>query len=116
MQQISQQLLKKAVQETNHSVYALSAQIVQLEVVQGAVARLMERIDDIVHKGWDKDASMAFLSIAEIRDTVRLIDMGFLPLVKEMSKEIKDINIHADAAFDLLIRSKLEQSNQVNTN
>jgi len=56
----------------------------KLEVIQGAVARLLERIDDIVHKGWDKDRGMACLAIDEIRDTVRLIDMGFHPLFKEL--------------------------------
>ncbi|MGA3674202.1 hypothetical protein [Lysinibacillus agricola] len=58
--------------------------MIQLEVIQGAVARLLERIDDIVHKGWDKDRGMACLAIDEIRDTVRLIDMGFHPLFKEL--------------------------------
>lgn len=28
--------------------------MIHLEVIQGTVARLLERIDGIVHKGWDK--------------------------------------------------------------
>ncbi|MGE7954416.1 hypothetical protein [Lysinibacillus xylanilyticus] len=68
--------------------------MIQLEVIQGAVARLLERIDDIVHKGWDKDRGMACLAIDEIRDTVRLIDMGLHPLFKEL--------------FDTVIKSESE--------
>ncbi|MGE7943085.1 hypothetical protein ACQKNB_13445 [Lysinibacillus xylanilyticus] len=66
--------------------------MIQLEVIP--VARFLERIDDIVHKGWDKDRGMACLAIDEIRDTVRLIDMGFYPLFKEL--------------FDTVIKSESE--------
>lgn len=115
MQQQTQYILKTVVQENSHSVYGLSAQMVQLEVVQGAVARLMERIDDIVHKGWDRDRGMACLAIEEIRDTVRLIDMGFLPLFKEMSEEVKDLKIHADELHATVVKVESEQSSKATT-
>lgn len=108
MQQQTQHTLETVVKENSHSVYGLSAQMIQLEVIQGAVARLLERIDDIVHKGWDKDRGMACLAIDDIRDTVRLIDMGFHPLFKEMSEEVGTLNIHADELFETVIKSESE--------
>ena len=59
MQQHTQHILETVVQENSHSVYGLSAQMIQLEVVQGAVAGLLERIEDITDKGWHKDSGMA---------------------------------------------------------
>lgn len=115
MQQQTQHTLETVIQENSHSVYGLSAQMVQLEVVQGAVARLMERIDDIVHKGWDRDRGMACFAIEEIRDTVRLIDMGFHPLFKEMSEEVKTLTIHAEELHDTVIKVDSEQSSKETT-
>lgn len=105
MEQVAEKV-KSLVHENSHNVYNLSAQMIQLEVVQGAVARLIERLDDIVHKGWDKDRGMACLAIDEIRDTIRLIDMGFYPLFKEMSEDIKNLNIHADELYKMVIKSE----------
>ncbi|MGA3678140.1 hypothetical protein [Lysinibacillus agricola] len=105
---MQQHTLETVVQENSHSVYGLSAQMIQLEVIQGAVARLLERIDDIVHKGWDKDRGMACLAIDEIRDTVRLIDMAFFPLFKEMSEEVNSLNIHAQELYETVIKNETE--------
>jgi len=105
MEQVAAKV-KSLVHENSHNAYNLSAQMIQLEVVQGAVARLIERLDDIVHKGWDKDRGMACLAIDEIRDTVRLIDMGFYPLFKEMSKDIETLNIHAEELYKTVIKSE----------
>lgn len=105
MEQVAAKV-KSLVHENSHNAYNLSAQMIQLEVVQGAVARLIERLDDIVHKGWDKDRGMACLAIDEIRDTVRLIDMGFYPLFKEMSKDIETLNIHAEELYKMVIKSE----------
>lgn len=110
-----QHTLKTVVKENSTNTYNLSAQMMQLEVVQGAVARLLERLDDIVHKGWNKDRGMAYMAIDEIRDTVRLIDMGFHPLFKEMSEEIKTLNIHADELFETVIKNDSEQSSKATT-
>lgn len=115
MEQQTQQILKTVVQENSHSVYGLSAQMIQLEVIQEAVARLMDRIDEIVHKGWDKDRGMAYMAIDEIRDTVRLIDMGFFPLFKEMSKEVDTLKMHAEELFDTVVKADSEQSSKVTT-
>lgn len=105
MEQVAAKV-KSLVHENSHNAYNLSAQMIQLEVVQGAVAQLIERLDDIVHKGWDKDRGMACLAIDEIRDTVRLIDMGFHPLFKEMSDDIKTLNIHAEELYKMVIKSE----------
>ncbi|MFJ7952212.1 hypothetical protein ACIQZG_11880 [Lysinibacillus sp. NPDC096418] len=106
MQQQTQHTLRTIAHENSNNAYILSAQMIQLEVIQGAVAKLLERIEDIVHKGWDKDRGMACLAINEIKDTVRLIDMGFHPLFKEMSEEVKNLNIHADELFETVIKSE----------
>lgn len=115
MQQQTQHILKTVVQENSHNAYELSAQMMQLEVIQGAVAKLMDRIDEIVHNGWDKDRGMAYFSINEIRDTVRLIDMGFNPLFKEMSEEVDTLNIHAKELHETLIKSESEQLSETTT-
>lgn len=110
MQQQIQHILKTVVKENSNTAYGLSAQMVQLEVIQGAVARLLERIDEIVHNGWDKDRGMACLAIDEIKDTVRLIDMGFHPLFKEMSEEISTLNIYAQELHDTVIKCESGES------
>lgn len=98
--------VKSLVHENSCNAYNLSAQIIQLEVVQGAVARLIERLDDIVYKGWHKKPGMACVAIEELRDTVRLIDMGFNPLFKNMSEEVKTLNIHADKLYETVIKNE----------
>lgn len=112
MQQQTQLTLEKVVIDYSNKIYSLSAQMTQLEVLQGAIARLMDRIDEIVHNGWNKDRGMAYLAIDEIQDTVRLIDMGFNPLFKEMSEEINTLNIHADNLYERIVKSKSDQSNK----
>ncbi|KMN41373.1 hypothetical protein [Lysinibacillus sp. LK3] len=108
MQQQKQHLLQSVVEENSGNVYNLSAQMIQLEVVKNAVSRLMERIDEITYKGWDKDPGMSYLSINEIRDTVRLIDMGFYPLFKEMAREVEAINIHSEELFNTVVKGDSE--------
>lgn len=115
MQQQTQHTLKTIVQENSCSVDILSAQLIELEVVQGAVARLMDRIDEITYKGWDKDFGMAHLSIHEIKDTVRLIDMGFNPLFKKISEEVNTLNIHAQELYETVNKSESEQSSRATT-
>ena len=115
MQQQTQHTLETVVLETSNSVYGLSAQMIQLEVVQGAVARLIERIDDITSKKWHEDRGMAYLSILEIQDTVRLIDIGFLPLYKEISEVVKTLNIHADELYETVIKRESKQLGQPTT-
>lgn len=110
MQQQTQHTLKTVVQENSHSADVLSEQLVQLKVIQGAVARLLERIDEITYKGWDKDFGMAHLSIHEIKDTVRLINMGFHPLFKKISEEVNTLNIHAQELNETVNESESEQS------
>ncbi|WP_427108452.1 hypothetical protein [Lysinibacillus xylanilyticus] len=108
MQQQTQHIIETVVQENSHNAYELSAQMIQLEVVKNAVSKLMERIDEIVFKGWDRDRGTACLAIEEIRDTVRLIDMGFHPLFKEMSEEVKTLTIHAEELHDTVIKNETE--------
>ena len=109
MEQQKQHILKTIVHDNNINACNLSAQMVQLEVVQGAVARLMDKIDKIIHDGWDRDFRMAYMSINEIQDTLRLIDMGFRPLFKEMSEEVNTLKIHADKLFETVIKSEKEE-------
>ncbi|TQR27192.1 hypothetical protein C7Y47_23525 [Lysinibacillus sphaericus] len=108
--QHTQQTLRTVAHDNSSNAYILSAQMIQLEVVQGAVARLMDRIDEITHNGWDKNPGMACCAIDEIRDTVRLIDMALFPLYKEMSEEVKTLNIHAQNLYDTVIGESEAQS------
>lgn len=98
--------LKSVVQDNSSDVYCLSAEMIRLEVVQDAIAQLMERIDDIEHKGWDEDPTMARLSIGEIERKVRLIDMAFYPLFQKMKENIDKIEIHSSKLFDIVVKSE----------
>lgn len=84
--------IKAIAAENADAASEMAVQMVKLEVVQGAVANLLERIDEVVHKGWDKDGAMAYLAIAEIQDTVRLIDMAFQPLLNQMQNETSGLS------------------------
>ena len=50
------------------------------------------------------------MSILQIQDTVRLIDMAFHPLFKEMSKDVDTLNNHADELYQTVIKTESEQS------
>lgn len=108
MQQQTQHILRTVVHENSSNVYNLSAQMIQLKTVQNEVARLLNKIDDITHEGWHEERGMACMSILQIQDTVRLIDMAFYPLFKEMSQEVETLNIHAQELFDTV--TEFEQS------
>lgn len=103
MQQQTEQIVE-LVQEVENSSYELNVQAVKLDTVQTAVARLMERIDGIVHNGWHEDRAMAYLSINEIEQTVRLIDMAFVPLMKEMSDTIKKLSGDSAQLFEVAVK------------
>ncbi|MFJ3386672.1 MULTISPECIES: hypothetical protein [unclassified Lysinibacillus] len=109
MQQ-TQNVLEKVVLESNNNIYSLSAQIIQLRVVQQATSHLMDKIDEITHKGWHKDIGMAHAAILEIQDTLRLIDMAFFPLYKDMSEEVDILNIHAQELYNTVIGESEAQS------
>jgi len=51
MQQHTQPTLRKVVQKNSHNANSLSVQMIDLRVVQQAVANLMNRIDEITDKG-----------------------------------------------------------------
>lgn len=102
--QESKQVIRGLVQDIEHNSYELNAQMVQLDTVQSAVAQLMQRIEEIQHKGWDKERGMACYAFGEIEQTVRLIDMAFLPLKKEMRETVRELNKTSSKAFDLVVR------------
>lgn len=103
MEKRAQQIIG-LVQDIDHNSFELNALMVQLDTVQNAVAQLMARIEEIRHKGWDQDKGMASLSIGEIEQTVRLIDMAFLPLKREMKETISELNKTSSKTFDLVVR------------
>lgn len=106
MEQQTQHLLEKVVLENSNDAFGLSVQLNDLRVVQQAVANLTNRIDEITHKGWHEDSGMAYASILEIQDTVRLIDMAFYPLFKRMEDEVKTLNIHAEKLYETVIKNE----------
>lgn len=106
MQQQTQHLLEKVILKNSNDAVGLSVQLIDLRVVQQAVAKLMNRIDEITENDWHEDRGMACLSILEIQDTVRLIDMAFYPLFKRMEDEVKTLNIHAEKLYETVIKNE----------
>ncbi|MEK4128580.1 hypothetical protein NYE67_02810 [Solibacillus sp. FSL W8-0474] len=100
MQQTIHQI-KGLVQDIENSSYELNVQIIQLDAVQDAVAQLMDRIDEIKNNGWNQEKGMACMAIGEIERTVRLIDMAFLPLKREMDKTVKELDTSSKKAYKL---------------
>lgn len=87
----SYQDLESVVRANEAASSDLEVQMIKMEAIQGGVSRLMDRIDEITYKGWDKEQAMAYLSIEEIKDTVRLLDMAFQPLFKSVSESVNEI-------------------------
>jgi len=110
---MEQQTLRTVVRENNCTAGSISVQMIDLRVVQQAVANLMNRIDEITDKGWHEDRGMAHLSILEIQDSLRLIDMAFHPLFKEMSEEVNTLNSYAEELYQTVVKSESEQSGKV---
>lgn len=108
MQQQTQHFLEEVVLENSNDAVGLSVQLIDLRVVQQAVAKLMNRIDEITENGWHEDRGMACLSILEIQDTVRLIDMAFYPLFEKITEEVNTINFHAQELYDTVVKSESE--------
>lgn len=96
--------VRQLVFEANHQIYGLSGDMIKLEVIQNAVAQLMDRIDEITYKKWDEDPAMARLSINEIKDTVRLIDMAFYPLFSSLNEGAKKLDNHSNELFDIIVK------------
>lgn len=116
MQKYTQEDIKTVVEENERAASELSVQMVKLEVIQGAIAKLMTRLDEITYKDWEKNANIARMSIYEIQDTVRLIDMAFHPLFKAMSEEVKDLSIHSGELYEILIKGKEKADAPTSTN
>lgn len=108
MQQITLQL-KSLSSDNVNDAGLLNVYMKELNTVQNAVAQLMERIDEIQHKGWDKDKGMAYLAIGEIEQTVRLIDMAFLPLTNRLAETVGELNTSSEHIYKLIVK-------EVNTN
>ncbi|MGE7111985.1 hypothetical protein [Lysinibacillus sp. NPDC047702] len=96
--------VKSLVHDNSHEVYSLSAQMIQLKVIQGAVARLLEHIEDIVQKGRHEDrGGLAALTILEFMDILRLIDMGFYPLHTTMQETVNKLEGISSELFDIIV-------------
>lgn len=109
MEQVADKV-KSLVQDNSHEVYCLSAQMIQLKVIHGAVAHLLERIEDIVQKGRHEDrGGLAALVILEIMDTVRLIDMGFNPLYTTLQETVNKLECVSNELFNTVVSDTLTQ-------
>ncbi|MED0665678.1 hypothetical protein P4T04_05020 [Bacillus badius] len=106
------EVVRNLVSETSHQAYELSANMINLEVIQGAVAKLMERIDEITYKKWNEDPTMARLSIDEIKDTVRMIDMAFYPLFLSLNKNINKLETHSSELFNIFVKQEGQHENE----
>lgn len=104
MEQVADKV-KSLVQDNSHEVYSLSYGMIQLEVVQGAVTRLLERMEEIVQNGRHEDqGGLAPYYILELKDTVRLIDMGFYPLYTTMQESVNKLEGVSNELFDIIVR------------
>ncbi|HEY4622304.1 MAG TPA: hypothetical protein VIH12_00520 [Solibacillus sp.] len=107
-----QEKIKDIMRENLDFASNLSVRMVELEVVQSTVANLLERIDEVVHKGWDKDAALATAAIAEIRNTVRLVDMGFRPLFDEMTETVNTFKSQGEKMLNDVTEVEPDESNR----
>lgn len=103
--------IKASVQDIDSEIFYLSARFIQLEAVQRAVSDLMERIDEITYNNWDKEPTMARLSINELEKTVRLIDLGFSSLFKEMHETLSSTKKLSSELFDIVVKSNESDNN-----
>lgn len=95
--------VKVLVQENNHNVYALSAAMNELEAIQFAVNNLMSDVNQGVSKGYYKTPGMAQLFINEIEKKLRLIDIAFLHINKEIQSEFKSVEDTSSELFHKVI-------------
>ncbi|WP_107841367.1 hypothetical protein [Metasolibacillus meyeri] len=96
--------VKSLVQDNDFEVYALSAQMTELKVVQGAVGRLLHQLDEITFNKWHEDRGMAAHSIVEMQDMIRLIDMALHPLVKDMQEKVNKVEGYSKDLFDIIVK------------
>lgn len=115
MQQPTKQI-RSLITDTNNCSYELNCQMIDLKTVQEAVGQLMERINEIKHNGWHEDKGMAYLSINEIEQTVRLIDMAFYPLTKKICNTVNELDGVASKSFDLVVRENKKADALTSTN
>lgn len=102
--------LELLIHSNSHEIYNLSAQMIQLKVIQGAVAHLLERIEDIVQNGRHEDrGGLAALVILELMDTVRLIDMGFYPLYTTMQETVNTLEGVSSELFNTVVSDTITQ-------
>lgn len=95
--------------ETNHHAYNLSAEMMNLEVIYKALWVLDDRIEEIIHKGFDEDITLARLSIGEIKDSIRLLCMAFHPLFTSLNESTESLNDHSSKLFNI-VRDQTDES------
>lgn len=101
---MEKETIRELVSETTSQAYVLSAAIINLEVIQDAVAQLTGRMDEITYKKWDEDPGMARLSLREIKDRVRLIDLAFNPLFCSLNEDVKKLETQSSKLFDIIVK------------
>lgn len=98
--------LKNYVQNNSHYACELDVDMIKLEVIQGEIARLLEKMDEIELKGWYKEPGASELVFHEILDKVRLIDMAFYPLFEKMQQDTKELNDTASILHDMVVKKR----------
>lgn len=88
----------------------IDVNMMQLEVIQVAVYKLMDHIDEMEHKNYFDNVYIAKRCLKEIQDKVRLIDMAFNPLFKEMNERVSTLNDIASELYELF-KKKNERHN-----
>lgn len=98
---------KVLVQENSHNVYMLSAAMNELEAIQFAVGGLMNDVDEGISKSYHETPGMAQLFINEIEKKLRLIDIAFLHINKEIQSNVDEIEDYSKQIFDLVVKESV---------
>lgn len=95
--------LRELVFENNHDVYTLGAAMIDLNAIQFAVCRLMEDVDEGISRKYTEMPGMAELFVGEIEKKLRIIDMAFNTLNKELQSNVKKVERYSRELADIVV-------------
>lgn len=104
MKQQTLEAVKQIVANNSDAANALDIQVLKLDVIRESVLKIVCDLDDAFASGAIQETGAASLLLNKIRDNIRLIDMAFSPLSKEIKEEVLKVNDYADELFDSIIK------------
>ncbi|MFJ7371574.1 hypothetical protein ACIQVU_19410 [Lysinibacillus sp. NPDC098008] len=70
--------------EAADNARSIVVELEHLNAIRIGVERLMERIEEVIYKKWHENMGVAQLTIIEMEQSVRLLDLAFNPLFEKM--------------------------------